>query len=74
MNHHTKDLHIGMRGVIDYPGTYLHGKDAVIDQLCGREIFLAYDLGSIWLEHTHFVPQVQDVTDGAAGASKEEKQ
>jgi hypothetical protein len=58
--YHPENWHVGMQGVIHYPGAYLHGKDAVIEQLCGREILLAYELGSIWLEHTHFIPQVQD--------------
>jgi hypothetical protein len=59
MNNRTKDWHIGMRGVIDYPGTYLHGKDATIERFCGGEVFFSCDLGRLWLWHSRFIPNDQ---------------
>jgi hypothetical protein len=60
MKYETKDLHIGMRGEIDYPGIDLHGKEAVIERFCGGDVFLSCELGKFWVWHTHFQPAYQD--------------
>jgi hypothetical protein len=58
LNYPPEHWHIGMRGKIDYPGTSLHGKEAMIERFYNGEVLLSYDLGKttrIW--HRCFVPK-----------------